>query len=63
MSQSIYKRVLNRIAGPGRGWVFTPAHIKDLGSRTAVATAGKISGTVIQAPERVNDFETVAVRI
>jgi len=41
MSQSVNKKVLRRITGHGRGWVFTPAHFKDIGSRTAVATAIK----------------------
>lgn len=41
MSKTIYKSVLSRIHGHGRGWVFTPTHFKDLGSRTAVATALK----------------------
>jgi len=59
MSQSIYKRVLNRIAGHGRGWVFTPAHFKDLGSRTAVATAikrYKQSGTIRQLARGLYDY-------
>ncbi len=34
-------RVLDRIRGHGRGWVFTPAHLTDLGSRNAVASALK----------------------
>lgn len=41
MLQSVDNRVYSRIVGHGRGWVFTPAHFKDLGSRTAVATAIK----------------------
>ena len=38
-SQSIDNKVINRIYGHGRGWVFTPAHFSDLGSRAAVASA------------------------
>ncbi len=36
MSQSIYSMVLGRIYGRHRGWVFTPIHFLDLGSRAAV---------------------------
>lgn len=41
MIQSINNKVYSRIVGHGRGWVFTPTNFKDLGSRTAVATAIK----------------------
>ena len=34
-------QVLKRIRGHGKGWVFTPSHFKDLGSRDAVASALK----------------------
>jgi hypothetical protein len=37
--QSIDFKVLSRIYGKGRGWVFTPNHFVDLGSRKAVASA------------------------
>lgn len=37
--QSIDTKVLSRIHGHGRGWVFTPASFLDLGTRTAVASA------------------------
>ena len=37
MSQSIDNKVVSRIYGKKRGWVFTPNHFLDLGSRTAVA--------------------------
>jgi hypothetical protein len=37
--QSIDSRVLDRIIGKGKGWVFTPSDFQDLGSRTAVALA------------------------
>lgn len=40
-SQSIDSKVLNRIYGHRGGWVFTPTHFLDLGSRTAVAAALK----------------------
>ena len=34
-------KVIDRIRGHRRGWVFTPAHLADLGSRNAVASALK----------------------
>ncbi|MDA0346268.1 MAG: DUF6088 family protein [Verrucomicrobia bacterium] len=34
--QSIDKKVISRIYGKKRGWVFTPNHFKDLGSRQAI---------------------------
>ena len=40
-TQSIDKKLLNRIYGHGRGWVFTPNDFSDLGSRDAVASALK----------------------
>lgn len=39
MSQSMENRIFNRICSKNRGWVFTPSHFFDLGSRTAVAQA------------------------
>jgi len=39
MTQSIENKVFNRICNKNRGWVFTPSHFFDLGSRTAVAQA------------------------
>lgn len=41
MIHSIDSKVYSRIVGHRRGWVFTPSNFKDLGSRTAVATAIK----------------------
>jgi len=38
---SIDSKVLKRISAHGSGWVFTPEHFKDLGSRDAVASALK----------------------
>ena len=37
MSQSIENKIVSRIYGNKRGWVFTPNHFLDLGSCTAVA--------------------------
>ncbi|MBL7171066.1 MAG: hypothetical protein ISS46_03635 [Candidatus Omnitrophica bacterium] len=46
MTQSIDNKVVSRIYGKKRGWVFTPNHFLDLGSRTAVAKAlGRLAGT------------------
>ena len=59
LSHSVGSKVFNRIAGHGRGWVFTPAHFKDLGSRTAVATAlkrHKQNGTIRQIARGLYDF-------
>jgi hypothetical protein len=39
MSQIIHNKVLDRIYGKGRGWVFTPKRFLDLGSRSAVDKA------------------------
>ena len=45
MTQSIDNKVVSRIYGKKRGWVFTPNHFLDLGSRTAVAKAlGRLAG-------------------
>jgi len=40
-AQSIDSAILERIHRHGPGWVFTPSHFTDLGSRTAVASALK----------------------
>ncbi len=50
-AQSIDSAILERIRGHGPGWVFTPSHFTDLGSRTAVASAlkrHKQAGTIRQ---------------
>ena len=39
MTQSIKNKIVSRIYSKGMGWVFTPNHFLDLGSRTAVAQA------------------------
>ena len=39
MSQIVHNKVLDRIYGKGRGWVFTPKRFLDLGSRSAVDKA------------------------
>ena len=58
-SQSIDKKVINRIYGHGRGWVFTPAHFSDLGSRDAVASAlrrHRQSGLIRQLARGLYDY-------
>lgn len=40
-ADSVDNRALKRIRAQGRGWVFTPSHFADLGSRDAVASALK----------------------
>ena len=37
MAQSIENKIASRIHSKGNGWVFTPNHFLDIGSRTAVA--------------------------
>ncbi|MEX2578820.1 MAG: DUF6088 family protein [Verrucomicrobiales bacterium] len=52
-------KVLARIKGKGRGWVFTPAHLKDLGTRNAIASALKrlkAEGTIRQLARGLYDF-------
>ena len=39
MAKTIENKVISRIYGKGRGWVFTPNHFLDLGSRSAVGNA------------------------
>lgn len=59
MKHSIDNKVFKRITGHGRGWVFTPADFKDLGSRTAVALAlmrYKRDGTIRQISRGLYDY-------
>ncbi len=56
---SIDSKVVSRIYGHGRGWVFTPAHFSDLGSRDAVASALKRyrqSGLIRQLARGLYDY-------
>lgn len=39
LAQTIENKVISRIYGKGRGWVFTPNHFLDLGSRSALGNA------------------------
>jgi hypothetical protein len=59
MIQSVDNKVYSRIVGHGRGWVFTPSHFKDMGSRTAVASAlkrYKQNGTIRQIARGFYDY-------
>lgn len=58
-ASSVDAKVLERIRNRGRGWVFTPAHLADLGSRNAVASAlkrHKAAGTVRQLARGLYDY-------
>ena len=57
--QSIDKKIISRIYGHGRGWVFTPAYFSDLGSRDAIASALKRhrqSGRIRQLARGLYDY-------
>ncbi len=58
-AQSICSQITSRINGHGRGWVFTPKHFLDLGSRRAVDLALhrlKASGTIRQLARGLYDY-------
>ncbi len=53
------RQIVERIYGHGRGWVFTPNHFKDLGSRDAIASAlkrYKQSGLIRQLARGLYDY-------
>ncbi|CAN5833778.1 DUF6088 family protein [soil metagenome] len=57
--QSIDSKTLSRVRGKGPGWVFTPGHFLDLGSRDAVASAlkrHKKAGTIRQLARGLYDY-------
>lgn len=59
MAQSIDNKVLSRIYGKKRGWVFTPVHFLDLGSRTAIdQVLGRLakSGTIRRLARGLYDY-------
>jgi len=59
MSQSIDNKVVSRIYGKKRGWVFTPIHFLDLGNRTAIDQAlGRLakSGTIRRLARGLYDY-------
>jgi len=52
-------KVLDRIRSHGRGWVFTPAHLTDLGTRNAIASAlkrFKADGIIRQLARGLYDY-------
>ena len=58
-STSTDSKVLDRIRSYRRGWVFTPAHLTDLGSRNAVASAlkrFKADGMIRQLARGLYDY-------
>jgi len=57
--QSVDNKIINRIYGHAKGWVFTPAHFSDLGSRDAVASAlrrHRQSGLIRQLARGLYDY-------
>jgi len=61
-SQSIDNKIIYRIYGHGRGWVFTRADFSDLGSRDAVASALKRyrhSGRIRQLARGLYDYPRI----
>ena len=58
-SKNTDNQILRRIYGHGMGWVFTPSHFKDLGSRDAIASAlkrHKQSGLIRQLARGLYDY-------
>jgi hypothetical protein len=52
-------QILKRVRGHGKGWVFTPNHFNDLGSRDAVASAlkrHKLAGHIRQLAHGLYDY-------
>jgi len=61
-AQNTDRKLLKRIHGHGRGWVFTPDHFKDLGSRNAIASAlkrHKQSGLIRQLARGLYDYPRI----
>lgn len=61
MSQIVHSKVLDRIYGKGRGWVFTPKRFLDLGSRPAVDKAlNRLAdkGTIRRLARGLYDYPT-----
>jgi hypothetical protein len=56
---STESKVIAQIKGRGKGWVFTPTHLKDLGTRNAVASALKrlkADGVIRQLARGLYDY-------
>jgi hypothetical protein len=57
--QSIEEKVLSRVYGHGRGWLFTPRHFQDLGKAAAIDSALrrlKAAGTIRQLARGLYDY-------
>ena len=62
MTKTTDNQIISRIYGHGRGWVFTPDHFKDLGSRDAIASAlkrHKPAGLIRQLARGLYDYPQV----
>ena len=62
MIKTTDNQIISRIYGHGRGWVFTPDHFKDLGSRDAIASAlkrYKHAGLIRQLARGLYDYPKV----
>jgi hypothetical protein len=62
MIKTTDNQIISRIYGHGRGWVFTPDHFKDLGSRDAIASAlkrHKHAGLIRQLARGLYDYPKV----
>jgi len=62
MIKTTDNQMISRIYGHGRGWVFTPDHFKDLGSRDAIASAlkrYKHAGLIRQLARGLYDYPKV----
>jgi hypothetical protein len=69
MTQSIENKIVSRIYGKKRGWVFTPNHFLDLGSRNAIAqslvrlaqsgTVRRLARGLYDYPKNHPDFGTL----
>lgn len=58
-SQTVESKILNRIYGHGRGWVFTPKHLQALGKRDAIESAIRrlrAGGTIRQLARGLYDY-------
>ena len=64
--QSVANKVFGAIRGHGRGWVFTPASFKGIGSRSAVESAlrrHKNDGTIRQLARGLYDYPRTDPRL
>ena len=61
-TKTTYYQIISRVYGHGNGWVFTPDHFKDLGSRNAIASAlkkYKSAGTIRQLARGLYDYPKI----